>query len=75
MEITETKVTRVEKDNGRLKGFASITFDDAFVVRGIRIISGKDGLFIAMPNRKTEYRCPECNSWNVFHSRYCNHCG
>ncbi len=36
-----------------MKAVASITFDDAFVVRGIRIIEGDKGLFIAMPSRKT----------------------
>ena len=75
MEITETRVSPVEKPTGRLKGFASITFDNVFVVRGIRIIEGDDGLFIAMPNRKTEYRCAGCGAWNVFHARYCNRCG
>ncbi len=75
MEITETRVSPVEKAGGRLKGFASITFDNVFVVRGIRIIEGDDGLFIAMPNRKTEYRCANCGAWNVFHARYCNRCG
>lgn len=75
MEITETRVSPVEKTTGRLKGFASITFDNVFVVRGIRIIEGEEGLFIAMPNRKTERRCPACSAWNVFHAHYCNRCG
>jgi len=75
MEITETRVSPVEKATGRLKGFASITFDNVFVVRGIRIIEGDEGLFIAMPNRKTEHRCPSCSAWNVFHARYCSRCG
>ena len=75
MEITETRVSPVEKPTGRLKGFASITFDNVFVIRGIRIIEGEEGLFIAMPNRKTEYRCGGCGAWNVFHARYCNRCG
>ena len=75
MEITETRVSPVEKATGRLKGFASITFDNVFVVRGIRIIEGDEGLFIAMPNRKTEHRCPACSAWNVFHARFCSRCG
>ncbi|HNQ35064.1 MAG TPA: SpoVG family protein [bacterium] len=75
MEITETRVSPVEKPSGRLKGFASVTFDGVFVVRGIRIIEGDNGLFIAMPNRKTEFRCPGCGGWNVFHAKFCNRCG
>ena len=75
MEITEARVSPVEKSNGRLKGFATITFDNVLVVRGIRIVEGEKGLFIAMPNRKAEFRCGSCNAWNVFHARYCNRCG
>lgn len=51
MNITEVKVFPV-KDNGRLKGYASIVFDDMFVVRDLRIIDGNNGLFVAMPSRK-----------------------
>ena len=36
-----------------MKAIASITFDDAFVVREIRVIEGQNGLFVAMPSRKT----------------------
>ena len=50
MEITEIRVTlRNEK---RLKGFANITFDNSFVVRGMKIIEGNNGLFVSMPSRK-----------------------
>jgi len=75
MEITEVRVSPVEKQNGRLKGFATITLDGVLVVRGIRIVEGEKGLFIAMPNRKAEHRCGACNAWNVFHARFCNRCG
>ncbi len=51
MEITEVKVFPV-KDNDKLKAYASIVFDDCFVVRDLRIISGTTGLFVAMPSRK-----------------------
>ncbi|MFH1687987.1 MAG: SpoVG family protein [bacterium] len=50
MEITEIRVTL--RNEERLKGFVNVTFDDAFVVRGLKIISGTDGLFVAMPSRK-----------------------
>ena len=53
MEITAVTVRKVEKENSRMKGIASVTLDDCFVVRGIRIIEGDRGLFIAMPNRRT----------------------
>jgi len=50
MDITEIRGTlRYEE---RRKGFANVTFDDAFVVRGLKIINGNAGYFIAMPSRK-----------------------
>lgn len=50
MKITEVRVTLREED--RLKGFANVTFDGAFVIRGMKIILGNDGYFVAMPSRK-----------------------
>ena len=50
MEITEIRVTL--KDEERLKGFANITFDSSFVVRGMKIIEGNTGLIVSMPSRK-----------------------
>ena len=43
----------VSKDDAKLKAVASVTFDECFVVHDIKVISGKDGLFISMPSRKT----------------------
>ena len=51
MEITEVKVFPV-KDKDKLKAYASIVFDDCFVIRDLRVISGTTGLFVAMPSRK-----------------------
>lgn len=51
MKITDVRVRLVSND--KLKGVASITIDDCFVVHEIKIINGKDGLFIQMPNRKS----------------------
>jgi len=50
MEITEVRLTLRSED--RLKAFVSITFDDAFVVRGLKVIEGNTGLFVAMPSRR-----------------------
>ena len=50
MEITEVKVTL--RDEEKLKAFASITFDNAFVVRGLKVIAGVKGYFVSMPSRK-----------------------
>ena len=50
VEITEIRVTL--RDEERLKGFANVTFDDAFVIRGMKIIQGNNGFFVSMPSRK-----------------------
>lgn len=51
MEITEVRAKRINGDN-RLVGIAAITIDNCFVVHELRIIEGKNGLFVAMPSRK-----------------------
>lgn len=51
MKITEVRAKRVNGEN-RLVGIAAITIDECFVVHELRIIEGKDGLFVAMPSRK-----------------------
>lgn len=51
MEITDVRVKKFNGEN-RLKAIAAITIDDCFVVHELRIIDGKDGLFVAMPSRK-----------------------
>lgn len=53
MNITDVRVRIVKKDDSKLKGVASITFDDCFVVHDIKIVEGNEGLFITMPSRKT----------------------
>ncbi len=53
MEITSVTVRRIEKEGSRMKGIASVLLDDSFAVHDIRIIDGDNGLFIAMPSRKT----------------------
>jgi stage V sporulation protein G len=50
VEITEIRVTL--RDEEKLKGFANVTFDSAFVVRGMKIIQGNKGYFVSMPSRK-----------------------
>ena len=52
MEITSVKVHKTEREGSRMKGYATVTLDDCFVVRNIRIIEGDEKLFIAMPSKK-----------------------
>ena len=50
MKITEVKVFPVNEE--RLKAYVSITIDDVFVIRDLKIINGTSGLFVAMPSKK-----------------------
>ena len=51
MNITEVRVRKVQFE-GKTRAFASVTFDDSFVVHDLRVIEGDRGLFVAMPNRR-----------------------
>lgn len=50
MDITEVRVFPVNED--KLKAYATVTFDDCFVVRDLKVINGNSGLFVAMPSKK-----------------------
>jgi stage V sporulation protein G len=52
VNITEVNINL--RDEDKLKAFVNITFDDVFVVRGLKIIAGKSGLFVCMPSRKLD---------------------
>jgi Uncharacterized protein, involved in the regulation of septum location len=53
LKITSVNVRKVEREDNRMKGIASVLIDDVFAIHDIRIIEGDKGLFIAMPSRKT----------------------
>lgn len=52
MQVTDVRLRRVNTD-GRMRAIASITFDEEFVVHDIRVIDGNNGLFVAMPSKRT----------------------
>ena len=74
MELTEVRVKLVDEPGERLQAFCSIIFDDAFVVRDLKIIEGTTGPFVAMPSRKLTARCSQCGCKNHLRARYCNQC-
>ncbi len=74
MEITEVKIFLKDSPDKKLKAYATVTFDNAFVVRNIKVIEGTTGLFIAMPSRKVKQPCPKCGFKNETRSKYCNQC-
>ena len=75
MVITEVRIKLMEDNNERLQAFCSVTFDDAFVVRDLKIIEGTKGSFVAMPSRKLTDRCGQCGCKNHLRARFCNQCG
>lgn len=75
MEITEVRIKLTEDSDDRLQAFCSVTFDDAFVVRDLKIIEGTNGPFVAMPSRKLTSHCNRCRSKNHIRANYCNQCG
>jgi stage V sporulation protein G len=75
MEITEVRIKLMVDSDDRLQGFCSITFDNCFVVRDLKIIDGTNGPFVAMPSRKLTSHCHQCGTKNHLKAQYCNQCG
>lgn len=75
MHITEVRIKLMEESEDRLRAFCSITLDNCFVVRDLKIIEGSHGPFVAMPSRKLSNRCGRCGNKNHIRSNYCNNCG
>jgi len=75
MEISEVRVKLIENKDDRLKAFCSVTMDNEFVVRDIKIIEGTSGFFVAMPSRKMSDHCEKCGGKNHLRAKFCNNCG
>lgn len=75
MKITEVRIFPKEGLDKKLRAFATLTFDNCFVVRDIKIIEGNKGYFVAMPSRRIKEPCPRCGHRNILRSHYCNQCG
>jgi stage V sporulation protein G len=75
MKISEIRVKMVSNKDERLKAFCSMTLDNEFVVRDIKVIEGSGGYFVAMPSRKMSDHCDKCGGKNHLRARYCNNCG
>lgn len=76
MKITEVRVRLVRnKNDDQLKAFCSITLDDEFVIRDVKVIQGQRGYFIAMPSRRMGDHCARCGAKNHLGARFCNRCG
>jgi len=75
MKISEVRVKLVTNKDDRLKAFCSVTMDNEFVVRDIKIIEGSGGYFVAMPSRKMSDHCSKCGGKNALSAKFCSGCG
>lgn len=75
MEITEIRIKLTPQRGDKLRAFCSVTFDNALVIRDLKIIEGQRGVFVAMPSRKMSDRCPQCSAKNHVRAKFCNECG
>jgi stage V sporulation protein G len=75
VDITEVRIKLTNDPHDRLKAFCSITLDDCFVIRDLKVIDGAGGVFVAMPSRKIMARCRGCHAKNHLRAAFCNECG
>ena len=75
MQITEVRIKLITAKNDKLRAFCSITIDNDFVVRDLKVIEGSKGPFVAMPSRKVMVRCLGCGEKNHHRANFCNECG
>jgi stage V sporulation protein G len=75
MQLTEVRIHLCGAGLGRLKAYCSLTFDQTFVVRDVKLVEGNEELFLAMPSRKICDRCNRCGEKNHLRARFCNQCG
>lgn len=75
MDITEVRIKLMGRRDDKLQAFCSITINNDFVIRDLKIIEGLRGAFVAMPSRKLTDRCSKCSGKNHLRANYCNTCG
>lgn len=73
--VTEVRVKLTDDPRNKLKAYCSVTIDNAFVVRDLKIIDGNKGPFVAMPSRKLADHCAKCHHKNHLRAAFCNQCG
>ncbi len=75
INLTDIRTQLVRGRRDKLRAFATITLQDSFVVRDLKLIEGPRGLFVAMPSRRVQDRCPGCACKNHVRAKFCNECG
>lgn len=76
MDITEVRFYHDDHcADERLLAYVSVTFDGSFVVRDLRLIQGRWRLFLSMPSRLMQDKCPQCHRRNALRAKFCQECG
>jgi stage V sporulation protein G len=75
IEVTEVRIKLASEDDDKLLGYCSVTLNNAFVIKDLKIIQGDDVPFIAMPSRKITDKCGKCGYKNHLRAKFCNECG
>jgi stage V sporulation protein G len=75
IEVTEVRVKLASENDDKLLGYCSVTLNDAFVIKDLKIIQGDGSPFIAMPSRKITDKCGRCGYKNHLRAKFCNECG
>ncbi|MBX3459831.1 MAG: SpoVG family protein [Planctomycetes bacterium] len=75
IEVTEVRVKLASEDDEKLLGYCSVTLNNAFVIKDLKIIQGDGSPFIAMPSRKITDKCSRCGYKNHLRAKFCNECG
>jgi stage V sporulation protein G len=75
IEVTEVRIKLASDEDDKLLGYCSVTLNDSFVIKDLKIIQGDNAPFIAMPSRKITDKCPRCGYKNHLRAKFCNECG
>ena len=75
MQITDVRIKLSDNPAEKVKAWTSVEIDRQLAIRDIKVIDAGDGLFLAMPCRKTTDRCQQCKGKNQNTARWCNWCG
>lgn len=76
MNITEVRIKLADRLHyGKLLGFATVTIDNCFCIKDVKIVDGRKGPFVAMPCRKLADKCDWCRTKNHLRQRHCGGCG
>ena len=74
-QITDVRISLNPYEKTKLRAVASMTLDNVFVVKDIKVIDGRKGLFVAMPCTQITKKCRGCKSNNPVSNKFCANCG